>query len=147
MIDLNKYDKAILDELTKATKVVMAKKGVERNSNLLKTVEWEKKQNGFVLLANDYYQYVSSGRKRGARKVPITDLIPWIKKYNIRPTAGQTINQLAFAIQSSIYKSGIRGKKFEDPVENVTLDMITEGTAEILSEAIANGIADSINKV
>ena len=145
--ELDKANKAMLTEMTKATKVVLTQSLVKRNSNLMRSVKWEKKQSMWVLIANDYYQYLSEGRKRKARKVPVQDLITWIKQYGIQPRAGQTINQLAFAIQRSIFINGIRGKKYEDKIENVTLDIAAEGTAEALSEIITNELADTINKV
>lgn len=143
-IDINKVKDALLDEMTKATKIVLERNGIERRSNLVKSVEWESNQNGFVLIANDYYSYRSTGRRRGARKVPIADLLDWMKRYGIRPTGRQTVNQLAFAIQTSIFKSGIKGLDYEDPVEIVTLDISSEGTAEILSEVVADAMLKSL---
>ena len=142
---LNTVQKALIDELTKAVKIVMVKRGIETNSNLIKSVDWEWKNNAFVMLANDYFTYASEGRRPRARKVPIDDLLPWIKKYRIRPRKGQTINELAFAIQTSIYKNGIKKKGYLDPVEVVSVDLISEGTAEGLSEIIAENIAKAIS--
>lgn len=62
----------------------------------------------------DYFKYFNGGRKPGAKKVPIKVILLWIKRKNIRPrnSKGQfksmTLNQLAYAIQQSIFKIGIR---------------------------------------
>ncbi len=69
----------------------------------------------------DYAKYVESGRRPGARKVPISALVAWIKSKRVgisRTSRGRftkrqmTITQLAFAIQNSIYKRGIAGRPF-----------------------------------
>ena len=142
---LTVIQKAMIDELDKATKIVMAKRGIDKRSKLIKSIDWEWKNNAFVLLADDYWIYASEGRRPRARKVPITDLLSWIKRYGIRPRAGQTINQLAFSIQESIYKTGIKKKAYADPVVELSTDLIAENTAEGLSEIIATAIADTLS--
>ena len=135
--------KALLDEMTKAAQVAMISTGVEKNSKLIKTLEYKAVNEAFVLIANDYYQYLSTGRKPKVRKVPIKFLIKFIKDQRIRPRAGQTINSLAFAIQTSIYKSGIRGHKYIKKVETVSLDVAEEGVADIMEEAVVDAMADA----
>lgn len=131
-------------ELTIAAQHVLIKKGVDRNSKLVKTMEYEYKDDMFVLIANDYYQYVSTGRKKNVRKVPVQDLIKWIKDKRI-PIRG-SINSTAFAIQTAIYKNGIKAKKFQDPVVDVTSDMVAEYSAEELSELIVNELVDALEQ-
>ena len=144
-VKLNTVEKALLDTMTKAVRIVMVKRGIERNSDLIKSVEYKFVNGSFVMLANDYFEYASTGRRARARKVPIKDLLSWIKQYGIRPRAGQDINQLAFAIQSSIYKNGIKKKNYVDPVVDVSADIASEGVAEGLSEIIADNIAEAID--
>lgn len=69
----------------------------------------------------EYAQYVERGRRPGAKKVPISALIAWIKARRVgigRTTRGRftartvTVTQLAFAIQAAIYKRGIAGRPF-----------------------------------
>ena len=143
--ELNDVETAMIAELTVATRIVMQKRGIKQNSNLIKSIDWEKSQNGFVLLANDYFNYASEGRRPNARKVPIKDLLDWMGRYGIRPKAGQTKNQLAFQIQSGIYKNGIKKKNYANPVVEITSEMIAENTSEALSEIIATAIAETIN--
>lgn len=136
-------DKALLDTMTNAVKAVLKQRGVENNSKLMNSIEFVEVEGAFVLLANDYYEYLSTGRKPKARKVPITDLIEWIKRNTITPKAGQSINQLAFAIQTSIYKNGIKGKSYIDPVTEVSLDIAEEGVSDILEEGVLDMLQNS----
>lgn len=131
-------------ELTIAAQQILIKKGVDRNSDLVKTIEYEYKDDMFVLIANDYYVWVSTGRKRNVRKVPINDLIKWIKDKRI-PIRG-SINSTAYSIQNAIYKNGIKAKKFQDPVVEVSSDMLAEYSAEELSELIVNELVDAIEQ-
>ena len=56
----------------------------------------------------EYYTYIDSGRKKGAKAVPFTALVKWIKKKNFTGD----VNKLAFAIQKSIRKKGIKPRPF-----------------------------------
>ncbi|MFB9863430.1 hypothetical protein [Rufibacter immobilis] len=107
------------------------------NSTLLKTLKVQVNQarnslgqfQGFapnsqvVLWAQKYIQWVDSGRKPFAEKVPIAALLSWIKKKKLKGRVrngkgkGQFIsdNKLAFMIRNSIYKNGIRGRHFIQP--------------------------------
>ena len=66
-------------ELIKAIQVVMIAKGLDKNDDVVKTIEIKGINKGFAMIANDYYKYVDSGRKPRARKVPIMDLIQWMR--------------------------------------------------------------------
>lgn len=136
--------KAMLQELQIATQKIlhMYKLG---GTALEKSVEFQYKNDAFVLMAYDYFYYVSTGRRPLARKVPVEDLIKWIKDKGIRPRAGQTINQLAFAIQSSIYKVGIKAKNYLNPVVEVTSDIVAEDLAIDLAEQIATQLAEELS--
>jgi hypothetical protein len=72
------------------------------------------------LFALDYAQWLNTGRKPGARKVPISALLTFIKNRNLRgrdKKSGKFLesNRLAFMIQNAIYKNGIRGRHFIEP--------------------------------
>ena len=138
-LELN-ITKALLEELNLASEKVL--KGYNLGgSDLINSIDWEYRSDQFVLLANDYFTYVSTGRRARARKVPVLELIKWLKKKNIQPGNRQSHNSLAFALQNSIYKTGIKGKNFIDPVINVTLEILSEYIAEDLSEMTAEEIA------
>lgn len=65
-----------------------------------------------VITYADYFKYVNQGRKANVKKVPLTALLEWIKIRGIkgRNKKGRFIPNLslAFAIQTNIYKYGIR---------------------------------------
>jgi hypothetical protein len=65
-----------------------------------------------VLSYADYFKYVNKGRKKEVKKVPIPSLLEWIKIRGIRGRnkKGKFIPNLslAFAIQTNIFKYGIR---------------------------------------
>jgi hypothetical protein len=114
----------------------MIEQGVPKKSDLVKSVEFVSEDNGLRMYAFDYYEWLSTGRKPRARKIPIEALISWIKKYRI--ASGRSVNSVAWAIQQSIYRNGIKGRAFATPVENLVADFSSEEFAEILSEVIAD---------
>ena len=136
----------LLKDLTKVTLIAMEQQGVDKNSKLSKSVNYAVINDSIQLEVAYYYHYVSSGRKRGIKKVPITALIQYIKDKGISPRSGQTINQLAFAIQNSIYRQGINPKNFEDKVSDNALDVASEGLAEGLAESIADELENMFIK-
>lgn len=137
---LDKLLKEFTKDLTIATQKLLIKKGVEADSDLVKNLEYKYDGDIFQLIANDYYIYVSTGRRSGGKKIPIVDLISWIKEKGINYTG--SINSLAFRIQNAIYKNGIKGKKYQDPVVEVSIDMISEYTAEELSQIIVDDLVE-----
>lgn len=132
----------LLTELKKITTMTLQKSGVKEKSNLSKSVQYITNKNGIQMLVASYYPYVSGGRKANIRRVPIAFLIDWIKRYGIKPRSGQTINQLAFAIQTSIYKRGIRAKKFEEKVETGVADYTALALSDELAEMVADDLVD-----
>lgn len=133
-----------IDDMVLLTRRIMIENGVEANSDLIKSVEYIPTSSGMQLLANDYYEYVSTGRRPKARKVPIEDLIVWIKKYGI---AAGDINGIAWAIQKSIYENGIKGKSFINPVEDTVADFSSEKLADALSEMIADEMVAAFDPI
>lgn len=146
MLSTDEIIKEFTDELTKATRFVMVNAGVDKNSDLVKSVRWEQQAEGvFIMLANDYYEYVSTGRKPRARKVPIFALVQWIKNIKLKgrnKKTGRFIsdNSLAFAIQASIFKHGIKGKNYITEVDNIVGDITELKLAEGLEDALAKEI-------
>jgi hypothetical protein len=84
------------------------------------------------LYALDYLEYLDRGRPKFTTPVPIDALLVWIRKKRIgqpgRSASGRfqprrsqstgrrmSANQLAYAIQTSIYRNGIRGRHFLKP--------------------------------
>jgi len=145
----------LLLELRNITILALAQSGIKETSDLSKSVQYVFTKDGIELKVAEYYPFVSEGHlvKRRARvsKVPLDALIQWIKKKGIIGRSSKsgrfiTINQLAFAIQMSIFKKGItskrrvQGKKFADKVANSVADY----TAEKLADELAMEIADEL---
>lgn len=138
MTDANDIVKEFIKDLEAAVRATMISKGMKAEDDVVKTIQFKEKKEGlFEMIANDYYLYQSTGRRAGARKVPISDLITWIKEKGI---GFGNINSLAFAIQTSIYKNGIKGKNYIDPVEEVVADTSEVKLADGLEEALLEAI-------
>lgn len=141
MIEIN-FSKELLNELQLATQKVLAQYKLQ-GSDLSKSVEYVYRNDQFVLLANDYFQSVAFGRRPMARLVPVEDLIKWMKEKGISPRGG-SYNTVAYLIQQSIYKNGIKARNYINPVIDITTDIISEDLAETLSEDIATQIAQDL---
>jgi hypothetical protein len=137
--------KSLLEELALATERILAQYRLS-GSDLSLSIEYMYKNDQITLLANDYFQYVAFGRPKRARKVPVEDLIKWMKKKGISPKNGD-YNATAFAIQRSIYENGIKARPYINPIINTDLDIISEDLAYELSEDIALEIATDIEKL
>lgn len=104
-----------------------------KDSNLYKNITYkiDSKSLSLTIIMPDYFKYIESGRKAFARKVPIIVLLKWLKRKNIQPKqSGMKLNALAFAIQNSIYKKGIKPRKFLQKALDVA-DIRNELTIEI----------------
>lgn len=91
--------------------------------------------SSLTLYALDYLQWVDSGRKKFAKKVPLSAILQFIKDRNLQPrnakgryvspgrikikakgdTPEKSLNKLAFLIQRSIYLHGIRPRPVIGP--------------------------------
>jgi hypothetical protein len=89
--------------------------------------------SALALYAADYAEYVDKGRKKFAKKIPISALLIFIKNRGLGQVrqksgrfGGRTIsaNSLAFAIQTAIYKSGLRGRHFIQPAFDVGQNLV-----------------------
>jgi len=138
--------KDLIPQLNKLTIRYMTQNGIEKGSNLTKSVEYDLEDSGIQLVANNYWYYASQGRRARTSKVPIKALIDYIKRYNIRPRGSQTINQLAFAIQTSIYRQGINPKNYAQKVIDGVADLTQETLLNELSEDIANEIINKLKQ-
>lgn len=137
-----KISKALLKELELATEKILAQYKLY-DSELSRSIEYQYRNDSFVMLANDYFQYVASGRPPRARKIPVEDLIKWMKRKGIAPSKGD-YNATAFAIQQAIYKNGLKPRPFVNPIIETDLDIISEDFAYELSEDIALLIAEDL---
>lgn len=149
--------KGLLEELRTITIMAMASTGVDKDSDLSKSVKYIITKDGIKMEVAEYYAWVDEGhkvtRKPMVRKVPIDALIQWIKKKGLLGRSKKsgrfiTFNQLAFAIQTAIYKKGIqgkvktKGKNFAEKVANNVADYTAEELADVLALQIADELVD-----
>lgn len=135
----------LIPELRKAGAIVMNRRGISVDSDLINSFEFDVVQNKkLVIKANDYYNYVDKGRRPGTDKVPIRPLIRWMRKYRVRPSANQTYTQLAYAIQQSIYKSGIKGKNYLDRLYDVYGSVTEEELGDYLEKSLLDDVVNSL---
>jgi hypothetical protein len=135
------------EQLYIATRALLVSKGVKPNSDVYRSVEIQAKNDLITFLANDYLIYVSTGRKAGGKKVPIRFLLEFIKQNNMKGKPQKngkpmTDNQLAFAIQTMIYRRGIRGKNFYDLLTKMFEDMGSETISNDAEQKIMNYLMD-----
>jgi hypothetical protein len=130
---------AMLQDLKKASIAIMEKRGVKKTSDLIKSVEWQEKKDVMTLIANDYFEFVSTGRRSGIMPPP-QDLIPWMKKVGITPTGKMTYAQLSFVIANSIKKNGIKAKTYITPIVDVSTDIIAEDIATEISDKLVDDL-------
>lgn len=137
---------SILEDIEITVQQIMIEKGVPSHSNLVKSVEVKNQRNTIVVYCNEYYEWLSKGRKKFTRKIPISALLYWIKHYKIRPRKGITVNQLAYIFQNSIYKEGIKGRNFIKATEGAITRVMTKELEKFYITEIENGIIQTINK-
>jgi hypothetical protein len=92
------------------------------------------------VIANHYATYVITGRRAGAKKVPISALIGWIKSKRIqgRDSKGRfiSVQSLAYAIQTAIARQGIKPRDFLTPAIERWTDEALDRLAEALGEEV-----------
>ena len=87
------------------------------DSNLADSATIKVKRGNLELWLVYYWQFVEKGRRLGLRKIPIRVILNWIRRKGLK-APGKTRNELAFAIQTSIYQNGIAPRPFVKQVAN-----------------------------
>lgn len=117
--ELDEIGQYIIEELAKE----IIKQDHSNTGKLIQSLDYRVSSGAnsisLIVEMNDYGKYVNTGRKRGARKVPIDALVEWIKQRGIESNNKKAIG-IAFAIQKTIQRDGIptknsrkRGKRVE----------------------------------
>lgn len=117
--ELDEIGQYIIEELAKE----IIKQDHSNTGKLIQSLDYRVSSGAnsisVIVEMNDYGKYVNTGRKRGARKVPIDALVEWIKQRGIESNNKKAIG-IAFAIQKTIQRDGIptknsrkRGKRVE----------------------------------
>lgn len=148
--DLNDVGQFIAAELAKE----LIKQDHSATGKLIASLDWNiiNSAVGTVLQVtmNDYGKYVNTGRKRGARKVPVDVLVEWVKQKGIATNNKKAVG-IAFAIQKTIEKEGIptvnsrkRGKRIEFiddtlmRINNEVTRRLTEAAGKTIEIEVAN---------
>lgn len=95
----------VIEESVKASLVNIGLK----DSKLYESVEVSIQNDSISVIMPEYYKYVESGRRAGVKKVPHRVLVKWLKEKKIR---SNNYNELAWKIQNSIFKKGIKPRPF-----------------------------------
>jgi len=97
-----------------------------KDSNIAKTYDVEVQGKSFAIFIQEYYIYIESGRRKGARRPPFQPIFDWIKSRNIkfRDKKGRfiTFRQTAFIIMNAISKNGIKPRPFVQKILDNSLD-------------------------
>jgi hypothetical protein len=131
-------------------------KGLDKNSTLYNSVQVSYDATPTIKIESlDYLKFLDSGRRAGARKIPVQIILKWIKKKGIRPRDSRgrfksmTLNQLAFVIQRSIYRIGIRPRNIYKnafaQIDELYKNDVESGIQEIIDQLFIN-INDEVGK-
>jgi len=90
------------------------------------------------LLIPLYYYDIESGKSPKTQKVPILNIVNWLKKIGEPAT-----NNAAFAIQTAIYNNGIKPKKgfVSNPINSAadpSLEIMSINLSEYLEQKVKN---------
>lgn len=107
-------------------KAILQSHGVKSSSKLMQSIEFQSTDKLTQFLVNDYFEFVSTGRKAGGRKVPIEYIIQFIKDNNLQPRT-RSIQSTAFAIAKGIQHG--RGSAKQPPTDALYTWMATNGIA------------------
>lgn len=135
--ELEKIFNIIMKDIKKAIQLLLINLGIDEKSNVVKTIEvLNTDKNGLSVYVQDYLKFIISGRKKFARKIPLAVIIRIIKRskgtQGITRKKGISINKLAFMIQESIYRNGIKGigkgkrNNLYEAIEDLTQKVITQ---------------------
>lgn len=123
-------------------------------NSLTSSIEMTSNGPQLTITYADYFKYVNLGRRPGKRKVPIKSILDWIKIRGIkgRDKKGRFIKSLsfAFAIQTNIFKYGVRPANIYDKGLNELEDIFDNPPAELqeayneLYAAIENDVTNFI---
>ena len=90
------------------------------------------------LLIPSYYYDIEAGTPPKSQKVPILNIVNWLKKIGENAT-----NNAAYAIQTAIYNNGVKPKKgfVSNPISNAadpSLEIMSINLSEYLETKIKN---------
>lgn len=148
--DISDLGQFIINELGKE----LIKQNHRATGKLIESLDYDVSRGSDIttltITMNDYGRWVNTGRRKGAKKVPIPALVEWIKQKGIA-TNNKKVLGIAFAIQKTIEKQGIptnnsraKGKRVEfvdDTIARITNEVerrITEASFKTIETEIDN---------
>ena len=122
------------------------------SGQLYKTIDYTitSQNDSYLVTINleEYWKYISYGRKPGSRMPPVSAIENWIKVRKIipRPVALKsgkqrvpTVQQLAYVIARSIAKNGIQPRPFmRDSIEDTMSDFKSKLSAAVREDVLEN---------
>ncbi len=121
------------------TQRTLKEKGKSASGELIKTIEVVvKAQVGSIIIEEShvfYGDFVDKGRKKGGKKVPIDALEEWIKQKKFS-VAVDKIRGTAFAIQTNIFKFGIKPTNWIDETVRRTDTKVVQMVEKAASEQL-----------
>ena len=122
------------------------------SGKLYKTIDYTITSNtdSYLVTINleEYWKYISYGRKPGSRMPPVEAIENWIKVRKILPRpitlkSGKqrvpTVQQLAYVIARSIAKKGIKARPFmRESIEDTMRDFQSKLTAAVRDDVLEN---------
>lgn len=113
-------------------------KNTLRNSRLKRWALIDATEIPFIVLTvNDYIEYIESGRKPMAKKVPIAALKEWAMRKGIKSD-----NKTLYAIQQAIYRDGISPR----PIMATFYEMLEKEWETRLADKLFDAITISLEK-
>lgn len=138
--DINILLEVAAESIVESIKIELQAIGLG-DSDLIKSVTYTIQNFSIAINMPNYYEYVESGRLPRVKRVPINILISWMNKKGI--SLGKK-NSIAYAIQTSIYKQGIRPRPFLKAAYNRVENEYAEILAIDLSELLVTDLYQKI---
>lgn len=112
------------------------------NSNVFNQIESNSNGKDMIrLYVNSYIDYIESGRRARAKRVPIKAIKDWCERKNI-PSDNKTI----YSIQQAIYRDGIRPRPVIEMFYELASKEWNEHLAQKLYNFILNEFTDNLIK-
>ena len=119
------FEKAVVEISNNAVENMakaMVKKKKQASGKMVRSLRYKiASRVGFTqidIFAVYYAKWVDVGRRKGAKRVPLKALLKWVRTRGITPDNGGSEKSLAFAIQTNIFKEGIKPANFIDEAQS-----------------------------
>jgi len=135
-------------------KQILIDDGHTASGDLVRSIKNVVKQelNSFVIEGSMFIQgqFIIQGRKKGLKGIPLDALIDWVRQKNFVQGITKT-RSVAFAIQKSIKKKGIKPDDFIEKAFNKNIgrieSRINDSVEEALDLSIKNLITNATQKI